>query len=127
MREIRIPSHRNVDGCNWNIEVPKEQHIELAFDKNFKLDGGITSCSIWHWLRLYDGGNSSSPKITTNFCDDTKPNYTLSSGNQFFLDWLPPYTYHSYSGFTIHVSPISKSSKLSTQAFKEVRNNRIQY
>ena len=65
--------------CNWNIEVPQGQRIELEFN-----DFETESCC--DYLQVYDGSSSSSNRIG-RYSGYSKPSKIISRGNTLFLSW----------------------------------------
>ena len=86
--------------CNWYIEVPKGQYIQLEF-KYFDL-GPDDTCH-YEWLQIYKGGSSNSPTLTKKLCGTRMPKITVSGGNKLFLRWKSDDS-KQYRGFNISVS-----------------------
>ena len=101
---ITTPNYPNTyplrEKCNWNIEVPIGQYIELQFE-HFNL-GPDNTCR-FEWLQIHDGENQFYPTLTKKLCGNSKPSIIVSGRNRTFLRWQSDYS-RSFSGFKISLS-----------------------
>ena len=101
--EITSPRYPNDytsnDDCEWDIEVPFGKRIELRFSR-FRTEARHD------YLKIYDGGSSSSRQIET-LSGFATPSNTYSSGNRLHLEWDSDSSSQE-SGFKIEVRSYGK-------------------
>ncbi|XP_073720299.1 procollagen C-endopeptidase enhancer 2b [Misgurnus anguillicaudatus] len=71
--------------CSWHIVAPKNQIIELKFEK---FDVERDNYCRYDYVAIFNGGEINDAKRIGKYCGDSPPAPVFSEGNQLFIQFL---------------------------------------
>uniref|UniRef100_A0A4W3HD72 Procollagen C-endopeptidase enhancer 2b n=1 Tax=Callorhinchus milii TaxID=7868 RepID=A0A4W3HD72_CALMI len=98
--------------CSWHIVAPKNQIIELKFEK-FDVERD-NYCRYDH-VSIFNGGETNDAKRIGKYCGDSSPAPVLSQENEIFVQFLSDLSVTA-DGFLAHYKFRSKKSLRTTIA-----------